>query len=219
MRKRWTGVGLAVLATALLTGSAFAQGRGVGGRGMILRMPEVQAELKLTDEQKTKISEMLGQLGGGRRGQGGQSRDLSREEREKQLAERRANEEKQIQAILNEDQLKRYHQLQLQRQGLLALRDAPVRDALKLTDDQRSKVDGILKEQADETQKALESAGGGRRGRGGAARAQLAEIRKKTEEKLEAVLTDDQKKQWKEMLGPAFKFPEVAPARPASDAA
>jgi hypothetical protein len=219
MRKRWTGVGLAVLATALLTGSAFAQGRGGGGRGMILRMPEVQAELKLTDEQKTKITEMLGQLGGGRRGQGGQFRDLSREEREKQLAERRANEEKQVQAILNEDQLKRYHQLQLQRQGLLALRDAPVRDSLKLTDDQRSKVDGILKEQADETQKALESAGGGQRGRGGAARAQLAEIRKKTEAKLEALLTDDQQKQWKEMLGPTFKFPELAPARPAGDSA
>jgi Spy/CpxP family protein refolding chaperone len=219
MRKHGTGVGLALLATALLASSALAQGRGMGGRGMILRMPEVQAELKLTDEQKTKITEMLGQPGGGRRGQGGQFGNLSREEREKQLAERRANEEKQLQAILNTDQLNRYHQLQLQRQGLLALRETPIQESLKLTEDQRSKVDAIFKEQADETQKAFGDAGGGRRGRGGAARAQLAEIRKKTEAKLEAVLTDDQKTQWKAMLGPPFKFPEPVPARPAGDSA
>jgi hypothetical protein len=215
MHAQWKGVGLALLTTVFLTGSALAQVRAGGGRGTLLSMPEVQAELKLTDEQKTKVTEMLGQLRGGRRGQGGQFGNLSREERQKQLAERRANEEKQVQTILNTDQLQRYHQLQLQRQGLSSLRDPKVEDELKLTEDQRSKVDGIFKEQADETQKALESAGGGRRARG-AARTQLEEIRKKTDEKLQAVLTDDQKKQWKEMLGAPFKFPELAPARAAA---
>jgi hypothetical protein len=51
IRERWKSVGLAVLATALTTGSAFAQARGRGGRSMLLRMPEVQAELKLTDPE------------------------------------------------------------------------------------------------------------------------------------------------------------------------
>jgi hypothetical protein len=216
MQRTWKGVGLAILAAALLTSGAFAQRRGGGGPGreMLLRMPEVQAELKLTDEQKTKINEMQSQLRAGRRGQGGGFRDLSREEREKQLAERRANEQKQLQAILNTDQLKRYRQLQLQRQGLLALRDTTVQDELKLTTDQRSKVDGVLTEQTEEMRKIRQSAAGDR----AAARTQTEALRKKTEEKLEALLTDDQKKQWKEMLGAPFKFPE-APAQAARDAA
>jgi hypothetical protein len=218
MQRTWKGVGLALLAAALLAGSASAQRRGGGGGGreVLLRMPEVQAELKLTDEQKTKVTEMLGQLRGGRRGQGGGFRNLSPEEREKQLAERRANEQKQLQAILNTDQLKRYRELQLQRQGLTALRDTALQDELKLTTDQRSKVAGVLTEQAEEMRKIRQGAGGG--GDRAALRTETAALRKKTEEKLEALLTDDQKKQWKEMLGAPFKFPE-APAQAARDAA
>jgi hypothetical protein len=53
MHARWKGVGLALLTTVFLTGSALAQVRAGGGRGTLLSMPEVQAELKLTDEQKT----------------------------------------------------------------------------------------------------------------------------------------------------------------------
>jgi hypothetical protein len=180
-------------------------------------MPEVQAELKLTEEQKTKVTEMLGQLRGGRRGQGSQFRDLSREEREKQLAERRANEQKQLQAILNTDQLKRYHQLQLQQQGLPALRDTTLQGELKLTEEQKTKVDGILREQS-EAMRELRGSGGRGRGNRGGPSPEIQELRKKTEQKLEAVLTDDQKKQWKEMLGAPFTFP-TAPAQAARDSA
>jgi hypothetical protein len=40
-------------------------------------------------------------------------------------------------------------------------------------------------------------------------RAKMDEITKKTNEKIEAVLTDEQKKQWKELCGAPFKFPEA----------
>jgi hypothetical protein len=214
MRKTCTVVALALLATVLLTGSAFAQRRGGfgGGRQTLLRMPEVQAELKLTDEQKTKVTEMLEKQRGQGRGQG--FRDLSREEREKQLAERRAAAQKELAAFLNADQLKRYRQLQLQQQGLPALRETALQDELKLTPEQRTKVATILQEQSEEMRSAF--GGGGDRG---AARSQMEAIRKKTSEKLEALLTDDQKKRWKEMLGEPFKFPTAPPARAANEAA
>jgi hypothetical protein len=175
-------------------------------------MPEVQAELKLSDEQKTKLTEMLGQQRGGRRG-GGQFQDLSREERQRQLAERREAQQKQLAAILNADQLKRYRQLELQQQGMSALRQTAVQDELKLTADQKSKVEAALQEQAQAMRDARQDAAGDR----AAIRAKTAEIRKKSEEKLGAILTEEQKTQWKAMLGAPFTFP-TAPGRRANDA-
>ena len=37
-------------------------------------------------------------------------------------------------------------------------------------------------------------------------RPKIEQIRKEQGQKLEAVLTDDQRKQWKEMLGPKFEL-------------
>jgi Spy/CpxP family protein refolding chaperone len=216
MRRGLKGVALAFLATAVLASSAAAQGRGgrgFGGGGNILRMAEVQAELKLTDEQKTKLTGMLSQQRGGRGG-GGQFRDLSREERAKMQAERRAEQQKQLAAILNADQMKRYRQLELQRQGSAALAETEVQTELKLTADQKTKVESILGEQREAMREARESAAGDRE----AMRTKTAEIRKKSGEKLEALLTDEQKTQWKAMLGAPFTFP-TAPVRRPDDAA
>lgn len=213
MQLRLKGVAVAALATMLLAGSAMAQERGRGfggGRGgggtMLLRMPEVQTELKLTEEQKTKLTEMLGQGRGGPGNGGGQ--DLSREERQKQAATRRAEREKQLAAIMNADQMKRYRQLQLQQQGASALGETAVQEELKLTADQKTKVEAIVSEQSEAMRSARESAAGDREGM----RAKTAEIRKKSQEKLEALLTEDQKTQWKAMLGTPFTFP-TAPRR------
>ena len=38
-------------------------------------------------------------------------------------------------------------------------------------------------------------------------RTRMEALRKQTDEKITALLTDDQKKQWKEMLGAPFTFP------------
>jgi Spy/CpxP family protein refolding chaperone len=216
MRLRLKGVAVALLATMVLAGSATAQqgrgGRGFGGNfgGNILRMPEVQAELKLTDEQKTKLTEVTSQRPAG----GGQFRDLSREERQKAMAERRAEQQKKVAAILNADQMKRYRQLELQRQGPAAFQETEVQTELKLTADQKGKVETLLSEQRDAQRELRQSADGDRE----AMRAKTMELRKKTAEKLEALLTEEQKTQWKAMLGAPFTFP-TAPPRRANDAA
>jgi hypothetical protein len=110
--------------------------------------------------------------------------------------------------------MKRYRQLTLQRLGPAALAESSVQEELKLTQDQRTKVDGIARDQAAQLREARESAAGDR----AAMRTKTAEIRKKTGEKLEALLTEEQKTQWKAMLGAPFTFP-TAPNRPARDAA
>src|SRR5919202_321888 len=109
MQRGWNGIGLALAATLALAGSASAQFGPPGGgppggpRGgaMLLRIPEVQTELKLTDEQKTKVDAMLERFRGQRGGPGAGFRDLSPEEREKQFAERRASEQKEVKGIMN----------------------------------------------------------------------------------------------------------------------
>src|SRR6478609_8652446 len=122
MQRGWKSAALALAATAALASSAFAQrGGGFGGRGggaNMLRMPEVQTELKLTDDQKTKVTVALDKLREQRQGQGQDFQSLSQEERQKLAAQRRAEDDKALADVLNADQMKRYHQLQLQQQGL-----------------------------------------------------------------------------------------------------
>jgi hypothetical protein len=174
---------------------------------MILRMPEVQTELKLTDAQKIQVSEMLANLRGGQRGRFEDLRSLGPEEAQKRMAERRAQEEKLVKGILTADQQKRFRQLQLQQRGFSALNDKTVQDELKLTDEQRTKVQTIQSDQRESMRAVFQSDGGGPPDFA-AIRPKLEAMRKQSDDKLTAVLTAEQQKQWKAMLGTTFKFPE-----------
>jgi Spy/CpxP family protein refolding chaperone len=212
MQRGLKSAGLALVAAMVLAGSASAQRGGGFGFGMrgggsinMLRTPEVQAELKLTDEQKTKVIELADRLREERRGQGGNFQDLSPEERQKRAEERRASEDKQLSAILNADQMKRYNQLRLQQQGMSALAEKAVAEELKLTSDQRTKIEGILDAQRSEMRSAFQGGGGG--GDREAMREKMMAMRKQTDEKIAALLTEEQKNKWKEMVGAPFTFP------------
>jgi Spy/CpxP family protein refolding chaperone len=211
MQRGWKGAALALAATMLLAGAALAQrgfGRGGGFGGNVLSIPEVQAELKLTDDQKTKVTDALAKLREQRQSQGQNFQSLSQEERQKLLADRRAEEDKQLGAILNADQMKRYHQLVLQRQGMTAVLDKPVADELKLTDDQRTKIQAVVDEQSAARRELFQGGGGGDRE---AMMKKFQEMRKQTDEKIASLLTDDQKNKWKEMTGAPFTFPTPGP--------
>jgi len=197
----------------MLAGGAFAQrgfGRGGGGGGAnMLRTPEVQAELKLTDDQKTKVTDLLAKLREQRQGQGQNFQDLSPEERQKMMADRRAAEDKQLADVLNADQMKRYHQLVLQQQGMTAVLDKPVADQLKLTDDQKTKIQAVVDEQRAAMRDMFQN-GGGSQDRE-AMMKKMQDMRKQSDEKIASLLTDDQKSQWKDMIGAPFTFPAPTP--------
>lgn len=62
MQRGWKGAAVALAASMLLASTALAQrGGGFGfgrrGGGNLLAMSEVQTELKLTDDQKTKVTD------------------------------------------------------------------------------------------------------------------------------------------------------------------
>ena len=111
---------------------------------------------------------------------------------------------KAIGEVLNDKQMKRFHQLELQKKDTAALKETKVRAELKITDSQAKSIDQIfadsMKEIADLQAEA--KAGKGFQGFG----EKFQGIQKETKEKIMGVLTADQKKTWKTMLGDEFKF-------------
>src|SRR2546421_597136 len=94
--------------------------------------------------------------------------------------------------------------------GLGMLRMTEVQTELKLTDDQKTKIQEIISAQQAEMRSTFQGGGGG--GDRAAMREKMLAMRKQTEDKIAALLTDDQKKTWKEMLGAPFAFPTGPPA-------
>jgi hypothetical protein len=167
----------------LLASAAPAQqGRGGrGGLGRYLAAKSVQDELKLSEDDAKKVTDALR----------GIDRNLS--------AEERAEKTKQIlKDNLKEDQIKRLNQIMWQREGISrAIGNPDVQTALKLDDKQKDQVKTI----AEDSQKKIRDLGRPSADN----RDKLQELRKKTNEDMTAVLTDDQKKTWQDLLGPKFE--------------
>jgi len=129
---------------------------GMGGIG-ILRSEGVQDELKLTNQQKTRVEEFLNRVRTELRARVDRLRDVSDEERRKQAEEleeqlkkeapeRALKIRREIESILQPDQLKRFRQIELRREGPWTLLRPDVVEALALTDAQKEQIDQISRE-------------------------------------------------------------------------
>jgi len=211
-----------VFVMGLLAVSATAQrgggGQGPGGRqgfGMmasprLLLNPQVQAELKITEEQVAKVREALGGpggpggrggFGGGAGGGGGRGALGGDPQQREQM---RLEQEKKIKEILSAEQFKRYQEISLQQEGPAAFARKEVADKLGLSDSQRQKVNAILEEQRATMRDMFQGGGGG--GDRQAMMETMQKLREETNAKLLAVLTAEQKKVWEGMLGKPFQF-------------
>lgn len=214
-------VGIVLSATVVLAqrpegrGGRGFRGGGPGQGVMLLSVPEVREELKITDEQVKSLEEvrdMLQEVNFRDQLQG--LRDLDREQRREKMQELQAKMEEvgqkveaRLKEILNADQLKRLGELQLQREGAMAIARPPVAEQLGLSDEQREKVRSILA--STRPQRGQERPNFGELSR--EERQKLMEERRAQREKAEsevvAVLTDEQKAKWSEMQGEDFEFP------------
>jgi Spy/CpxP family protein refolding chaperone len=221
-RQTLWAVALATVAVAAVAGSSFAQEGGRGGRrgsrggSSLLSMPEVQKELNLQQAQIDLLQALRQNRQGGDRES---LRSLSREERTKRFTAMRLEREKKVAEILDAKQVARLKQLELQQAGPRALGQKDVADALKLTPDQRQKVDAAVQAERETMRQAFAGFGGrnGGNANGGTqptpeqrqqAFQKMREMRAATATKLNAVLTDGQKKQFQSMQGAPFQFPE-----------
>ncbi len=164
-----------------------------------------QADLKLTDEQKEKVEEHLRERLPDIM-QFFQSLDgVNGEEREKKLQAFRQNAHEKLtsvlKATLKEDQSKRLQQLGLQQEGAFALfhGEPKIAKSLKITTEQRKQFMAVVQDLQKKVKPLIEEAQSG--GNLEEIRPKVMKIRKEHERQIEALLTDTQKEQWKEMLG------------------
>ena len=208
MVRRWMAVTvltMAVLIPAMAQPPAGRPGGPFGGRlggpmlmlGL-LRNQQVQQELKLTDQQKQQLEQLGEQWREKMRG----LRDLPPEERRQKVEGMRAEVEKQLSQILNEQQMKRLKQIALQVEGYAALERPEIADQVGLTKEQRQKIRDILRQAAEKRREAFQQGRSDRQ----AAFQRMREIRQWVDGEIEKLLTAEQKKKWQELVGAPFKF-------------
>lgn len=193
---RWL---VASLALVFVVPLVFAQrpGGGFGGGSLfLLTQKSVQDELKMSDEQVKKVTELQEKQRESLKG-------VAKEDRKAKFEEMAKESQKQVAEILKPEQNKRFKQISLQQRGSRAFADPEVAEALKITDEQKEKIKGIQ----EEIGKEMRDARGDRE--------KMASLRKTANEKVEGVLTAEQKTKLKELMGEPFKgeikFPERRP--------
>ncbi len=196
---------LAIGGLALLASPALAQNRGGGGFGGgaagFLMAPNVQKDLKLTDEQVRKVQETLRDIRERHQSEYSALRDASSDVRQTKMATLNETVSDEVKKALSfsAEQSKRYDQISLQARGLQAFASASVDERLKLTSDQKSKIREIV----DATRSSF--AGAVNKDASEQVRTEARNKRAATQKenmtKVQALLTDDQKNTWKEMTG------------------
>jgi Spy/CpxP family protein refolding chaperone len=208
--RRFFRLAVPALAICCLAGNvALAQGRGgrggfqMGGPNM-LAFEQVQKELKITDEQKAKITEILEAA---RPPQGTNFFNMSEEERA-ELRKKGEEAGKKAVATLTPEQSARFKQMQLWVQGSRALiDDADLAKQLSLTDDQKGAVKTIVDESDKKRRELFQGLGQGATQEDRAkAFEQMTTMNNEMEAECMAVLTDAQKSQLEKMKGPKFQL-------------
>jgi hypothetical protein len=174
------------------------------GKLFLLTAPAVLDDLRLSDEQRERLTDLSHRLAEKQRKPFQEFYRLTPEERGQrflELADRARANEAEVTAILTPDQFQRLKQIALQLQGPFALREPDIAATLKLTAEQKTRIRAI---------EADTFFGPPERPRGGPGR----DPRKAHEQKLSAareriqkVLTEEQVKRWREMTGESFTGP------------
>ena len=103
--------------------------------------------------------------------------------------------------VLDEKQMLRFHQIELQRRGPPAIVDKDIVAALKMTDEQEKSIKKILEESTKEQREAFPNGTGGTLGQ---RMEKIERMKKEASDKMMAVLNVEQKKLWTTLNGPAF---------------
>jgi serine/threonine protein kinase len=157
---------------------------------LLLLWPPVQADLKLTAEQKTAVAGIMQDVGGDPRS----PRPWPDPRPRKMLDEVKAHQSA-IEAVLSPAQLARLGQIALQASGAMAFRESDVIDRLGLTPEQRKEIREIEREPF--------GPGPSKKGRDQGPRFGT--------DRVLALLTPEQRTIWKEMIGSPYNGPTFHP--------
>jgi hypothetical protein len=164
---------------------------------------KVMEELKVSQDQKKKLLERLPTYVQGTMEHFQSLEGLKPKERAKKDQAYRQKAQEKLAAFLKEtlkeEQLKRLQQLELQQEGLFALGHAEIMKELEITDKQRQQFGEVMQAMQEKIEPLVKEAQ--KDGKPEEIGPKMMKIRQEHEGKIEAILNDAQKKQWKEMLG------------------
>ena len=155
------------------------------GEPSIITRDYIQDELKLSDDQKHKLQKT--------------SPDFRKvlDSREKTWVF--------LEEALSAEQLKRFEQLELQHEGPPALFRPEIAKELQITGEQRNQFMGLVQEMTKKLQPLIKEAKSAANPQEmEKMRQEALKMRQDCQGKMEALMSDAQKKQWKEMTGKPF---------------
>jgi hypothetical protein len=206
MRTVWRVLpALALLAAAASPTTAQKKDKGVfppiglfgSGSLTLLENADVQKDLKLSDDQVKKITELAAKQ---KAAIAEIFKDLKGKEAFDKMMELTKANQKVIGDVLNAKQNERLKQLELQQRGPRAFADPKIAKDLGLSDEQTTKVREILKESAKKLFELFKD-----KPKPEEIQKKMAELNKGTTDELLKTLTDEQKKKWQELTGEPFQ--------------
>jgi hypothetical protein len=183
------------------------------GQVFLLGDRTVLEDLRLTAEQKDKVGDMTHRNGEQMMAAFQDFQRLSPEDRRQRFLDLARTNDAEVNTILTPQQRQRLKQIALQQQGMRAFHDPDVVAALKLTADQKERIRAV---EMDLQREFFPWPGGGPGSGGGfgggpvgppGSRPDPDQFWRVATEKLQAVLTAEQARRWKEMTGEPFKRP------------
>jgi hypothetical protein len=174
-------------------GGTPGMGGGAGGqprgRGMVAlaQREDVVAELKLSEGQIAKLAELQASM----RGAFMQLQGVPEDQRPDAMKKMREGTEQSVRESLDEAQFARLRQLLWRETGLAALERDDAATALGLINEQKEKLKPILSERQSALRELREAPAD-----------VVAQARQEWDERIRATLTEEQVKQWEELLGP-----------------
>jgi len=206
---------LSLTALALLASPGLAQRQ--RQQGSLIANVSVQQELKLTEDQVKKATDIDKSVSEKRREEMGKlSDDERRGEKGRELIQKFNDEmNTELSKVFKPEQQTRYKQIQFQQTISRSLmgggrrgggtqrafyETASVADAMKFSDEQKEKLKTLTEETRKKCADARQDAGNDR----AKAREATTKIVGETLESIEKVLTADQKKKWQELNGKPF---------------
>jgi hypothetical protein len=172
----------------------------------LLQHPDVQKELKLSSQQVQNINQIRRAVHEKHREEMDKLRDLDAEERlrKQALLAKTVSQETMsaLSRVLRPEQSRRLEQIHVQHQGLRAFSDPKVDKALRLTDNQKQSIRKIGEEAAQEARLLFRVAA-----QSGFQETlkKIEKVRRKALEKCVALLSDEQRRAWQELIGDPFE--------------
>jgi len=193
-------------------------GFGGGGLDQLLTNKSVQEEVKIDKDQAAKIDETVKKFREDNKDDYDKSSFRNQDTKPEEKAEIRKKLNEKFTDVAKDlvkpEQMKRIKQIQLQQQGLMAFTSEDVQKQLKITDDQKDQLKTIGEDLRKDMGELRQNAGGNFQEMA----TKMRELNKDAMEKVQKILTDDQKKSWKEMTGEPFQVRFEQPRRPGGNA-